>query len=322
LHEAALAVLLARDYDLGARVSCRLHLERLNDTYCVDSIRGRYVLRVYRHGWRSAAEVQAEVDLLFHLQAEGLPVAAPVPRWSGGYVTTIAAPEGERYAVLFEFAPGRSVRATDPDSYTPERARRMGDLAARIHLAADKRNGSLDRPSLDAAELLERPLETAAHYFDHKAQDMAWLRACAGRLANEISSLPTGSPQYGICHGDIQLSNVNFDEDDSPTIFDFDLSVYGWRTWDLAIFQTTVFSFLSDNGRQSEIWDAFLEGYSQVRAPSAEEMRSMPFLVAAHLIHFMGICVGLRLNTGDYWIPGRIDRTFQRLKEWVENHWD
>ncbi|MHC4932193.1 MAG: phosphotransferase, partial [Planctomycetota bacterium] len=116
--------------------------------------------------------------------------------------------------------------------------------------------------------------------------------------------------------------NVNFDEDGSPTIFDFDLSVYGWRTWDLAIFQATVFSFLSDNGRQAEVWDAFLEGYSQARSPTADEMRSLPFLVAAHLVHFMGLCVGLRLNTGDYWIPGRIDRTFDHLKNWVESRWD
>jgi Ser/Thr protein kinase RdoA (MazF antagonist) len=320
LAEGALAHLLEESYDLGGRIRCYLHLERWNDTYLVDSEKGRFILRVYRQGHRSVGEVQAEVDLLLHLRNAGLAVAAPVPRKEGMYLTTLSAAEGMRRAVLFTLAPGRPLDARDPASYTEDRARRIGELIGQIHEAADTCEGELERPRLDAGPLLERPLARVSPYFESRPQEIAWLRACAGRLANILLGLPMDAPAFGICHGDVQLTNVHFTEEGEPTIFDFDGSAHCWRAFDGATFLVNLCMFVpeEEGDRRETLWEAYREGYSRVRTPDEEETRAVTVLGAAHVIHSMGLCAGLRLNTGNYWIGGLLDQRLRFLKSWTE----
>ena len=47
-----------------------------------------------------------ELDLLTHLQRKGAPVSSPIPRKDGSFTHLLHAPEGDRYAVLFTYAPG------------------------------------------------------------------------------------------------------------------------------------------------------------------------------------------------------------------------
>ena len=98
LSEGALAERLAANYGVGRYVGCRLWLERLNDTYIVTTDRERYALRVYRYGWRTVDEIEAELDLLLHLGRRGLPVSVPVPANNGTLHFALEAPEGERHA--------------------------------------------------------------------------------------------------------------------------------------------------------------------------------------------------------------------------------
>jgi hypothetical protein len=53
---------------------------------------------------------------LDHLAAKGALVARAVRRKDGGRITTIAAPECDRLAVLFAYAPGRELKMDDSDS--------------------------------------------------------------------------------------------------------------------------------------------------------------------------------------------------------------
>ena len=69
------------------------------DTYQVEAESSTYFLRIYRHGWRTRAEIEAEVDMLLHLRSEGLSVSYPLERTDGTHLTRISAPEGVRYAI-------------------------------------------------------------------------------------------------------------------------------------------------------------------------------------------------------------------------------
>ena len=95
------------DYDIPDPVECKLVGRGLNDTYLVTTSGDRYILRVYRAGWRRDSDVQYEVDVLDHLRRQGIPVAAPIARRDGAWTRVLRAPEGRRQAVLFRYAPGQ-----------------------------------------------------------------------------------------------------------------------------------------------------------------------------------------------------------------------
>src|SRR2546422_11583142 len=93
-------------YDLAPSVECTILSSGLNDVYLVTTGAGRFILKLYRAGWRSQPEVLDEVEVLFHLQRKGVPVGLPVARWDGTFVQTLAVPEGQRQAVLYTHAQG------------------------------------------------------------------------------------------------------------------------------------------------------------------------------------------------------------------------
>src|SRR5262245_10151006 len=63
IEPAALAKLIEAAYGLQ-EVSCRLIKAASRDVYHVESQQGPRVLIVYRHGRRTAAEIEAELDVL------------------------------------------------------------------------------------------------------------------------------------------------------------------------------------------------------------------------------------------------------------------
>ena len=67
----ALAAGLLLNYPLAGDISCRLFMSGVNDVYDVTVGSESYLLKVYRHGWRTAGEVRYELDLLAHLAQRG-----------------------------------------------------------------------------------------------------------------------------------------------------------------------------------------------------------------------------------------------------------
>ena len=128
----ALAQRVLSKYHLPSPISCNFLRNGVNDTDIVKAGSGTYFLRVYRYGWRTKAEIQAELAMLTYLHKGRLPVSWPLERKDGPCLTPIAAPEGVRYAALFTNAPGKGVdwNAKNSCSY--------GELVGRIHVCLDK----------------------------------------------------------------------------------------------------------------------------------------------------------------------------------------
>jgi len=78
LSTNALSAWLDANYSPGTVAACRFLHRGLNDSYLVEAERGRYVLRVYRAGWRTAEEIAYETAVLEHLARKGVPVASPL----------------------------------------------------------------------------------------------------------------------------------------------------------------------------------------------------------------------------------------------------
>ena len=77
----ALASLVRKRYRLETPLVCTFRHKGLNDTYLLRSGESEYYLRLYRCGWRTKSEIEAEVDMLDYLARRRQPVSRPVKRY-------------------------------------------------------------------------------------------------------------------------------------------------------------------------------------------------------------------------------------------------
>jgi Ser/Thr protein kinase RdoA (MazF antagonist) len=67
--------LVLRDYSIAGLTECRLLNHGLNDTYLVKANNSeRYILRVYRAGWRSSSDISYELRELKEADIESIPL--------------------------------------------------------------------------------------------------------------------------------------------------------------------------------------------------------------------------------------------------------
>ena len=115
LSSASLAEQVVPQY-LAPPSRCQLLSHGDNDTYCVEHNGQPYILRVWSHNTHSPAALEAELKLLDHLAYHRVPVAAPLKRHDGAYLSVVAAPEGQRWIAMFQHAagtpPGQNITPT------------------------------------------------------------------------------------------------------------------------------------------------------------------------------------------------------------------
>src|SRR5262245_45723001 len=153
LSAQALAERLLVNYPLPASPSCRFWARSINDTYLVEAGGDKFMLRVSPAGWRSYEQMSAEVDLLNFLRQHRLPAIRPIPQRGGGYIQTLAAPEGPRLAILFCFAPGAPAAPL-----TEAHSQLYGQALAQFHLVTEGYPAGRALLRFDPADLVDEPL--------------------------------------------------------------------------------------------------------------------------------------------------------------------
>jgi Ser/Thr protein kinase RdoA (MazF antagonist) len=273
-REQSLATAVAANYALEAPLSCKLIRHGFNDNYLIESNEQKYVLRVYLNGKyyiRDANDFRFELELLNFLLAQGISVARPIANRQGEWLTVLQSPAKTEYCVLFAFAEGRNFHG---EGLRDADIRGMGELAARMHLAADKFRTSHHRYHLDECYLLDTPLRTLEeHLAERKLGDIAFFEPLAQELRQKLARLPRTAPDYGIIHCDLNGSNLHVD-DGKITMLDFDQCAYGWRAYDLAPWGYS----------SQELLALVLEGYESVRPLSVIEKAMLPDFVKLRAI--------------------------------------
>jgi Ser/Thr protein kinase RdoA (MazF antagonist) len=258
------------DYDLAPASGGERILGGFNDHYLISTSEGEYVLRVYRHGWRTEDDIAYEIAVLTHLDARGVPVCAPIARRGGGYHRTIPAPEGPRIAVLFPWAAGDKPDATDPHVI-----RACGRIMALIHEHTNDFTCEHERFHLDLEHLIEQPLATMLTYLAHRPADASLVKSVARELraglAGQIDNL-----DWGFCHGDFFGGNMRIDAEGTLRVFDFDCGGLGWRAYDLCVCRL----YCAEEAR----WEVFCAAYQDVRPLPEVTRAAIPwFLVTRQL---------------------------------------
>ena len=314
------AKVLAR-YDLDFPVDCVFLQMGCNDTYRVRTGGQTLYLRVYRHGWRSRRQIEAEVEMLDFLSHREQPVSAPVRRRDGRFLTRVSSPEGQRYSVLFTEAPSdRGMRVAEHRDY--------GSTVAKLHSALDEWPIETSRPQLGRAHLTTEPLSRIKPHMAHRPQDWAWLRSVTSALWQSLEEAQIGArnPEYGWCHGD--LPNVHVDRSGRMTLFDFDCCGVGWRSYDIAVvlwlYSWVAYQGAWPRGRVARRWNQFLDGYSNVRGLSPVEISSTQIFVPLRHIWLMDLqlsTIGVqplnRMGLGD--LDTYLDSSLGFLRHWIDS---
>jgi Ser/Thr protein kinase RdoA (MazF antagonist) len=278
LSVEALARTIYDHYGL-TNVRCQLIKAMVCDTYHVVAQTGRFILRVYRHNQRTLDQINAELEIIEHLDANGMIVAPALPQISGSRVLSLDAPEGERYAVLFRFIKGQELsKAPDADT-----VRKLGATLALAHHWFDTLTLPLPRPLIDIQALLMRPI-AAFEGAVQRQEVIAVLREAAARIESQITQLPVRPPAYGLVHGDLIPSNVLVTSAGEIALLDFDFSGWGWRAYDIASFLAEI-RFWSMGEALNNI---FIEGYESIRPLAADERSSVSVFEVARNVHSFG----------------------------------
>jgi Ser/Thr protein kinase RdoA (MazF antagonist) len=278
---SALAALVAERYGLDV-TGCVLLRSLVNDVYRVDTTDGPRVLKVYRAGGHSLADVTWELDLAAALG----PLVAP----GIGPAGVIEAAEGPRPYALWAWVPGERPRPPFDDALF----RRFGAAAAEFHTAADDRG--IGRRAFAVEEALGRPYTELRPRL--AADDRTAIEGLIGAAVTHLDGLDL---PRGVCHGDLSLDNLHLDGD-RVIFYDLDRAGWGRRAADLT------------GPASTDHWPAFLAGYREVRPLSDTEVGALPWLDAVGRIgdlHFHLVDKPLLRGTesiGDGWAEHNLQR--------------
>lgn len=209
--------------------------------------RSRIIAKFYRPGRWTAEQILEEHRFLTELEADEIPVVAPLPFPGGATLERI----DDIYYALFERRGGRA-----PDELADGDVERLGRLVARVHNVG-ARSAAPSRPRLDADHYVREKLA----WLDEHATIPPGLApryfAAARAIADVADERMEGVATQRI-HADLHLGNILF-RDGLMRLLDFDDMVAGPPVQDL---------WLALPGRDAETdrrRRLFLDAYEQLR---------------------------------------------------------
>jgi Ser/Thr protein kinase RdoA (MazF antagonist) len=288
---------------------CLFYRSFINDTYRLTAAGRLYFLRVYQAGWRTKPEAKAEINVIEAIARAGVSVARAVPLGAGGFVFDIAAPEALRHAVLFQGAPGDELKYDGPDG--PENALRYGQAIGRFHRATSRFEPPADRPPIDMALMLDAPERIVSSRLP--GPERSFFAQLCDRLRERI--LKAGKLSLGLCHGDLNCSNVHFDGI-RETIIDFDCCGWGWVANDVAAFARGVTLHRVPGADASALISSYLHGYRTEMRIAEEDASALPVFLLIQRIWV----VSLHLDGHHRWGYGHFGPPYaMRLLNWLRS---
>jgi Ser/Thr protein kinase RdoA (MazF antagonist) len=280
---------------------------RENTVIKVTSTTGeRYAMRIHRLGYRDDADLHSELLWLDSLREAGIATTEAIHALDGSLFATVATadlPEG-RQVDLLSWVSGSAIGSIEEgvtlsDAELAIVYQSAGELAARIHNHGEawQRPPGFSRLSWDESGFFGISGSVSGYYGDlaeltegqrallHQAREIA-----AGALA-DFGKAPD---RYGLVHGDLLPENLFYDGSELRLI-DWDDSGFGWHVYDFA---TALFAHL---GRETfdPVLAAMVEGYRRHRPLPDEHLATLPILIMARALSYVGWAHTRRETAGE-----------------------
>jgi Ser/Thr protein kinase RdoA (MazF antagonist) len=258
-----------------------------NATYAVDDPASgeRTVLRVHRHGYHDAAEIESELAWLTALREQaGVRTPHVLTTDDGRRLLALheAGAPDPRYVVHFEWLPG--VEPTPTDERLPESFELLGAITARMHnhVSTWRTPAAFARFAWD----YEGSFGSVARWgrWQDGVAVGAAEREVLGRLDDmlrtRLAHFGTGPGRYGLVHADLRLANLLV-EGDQTYVIDFDDCGWSWFLYDFG----AAVSFFEHDPRIPELTDAWVRGYRSERSlDAADEAEIETFVLMRRLL--------------------------------------
>ena len=256
LSTTVLLEFLIDNYSISAAAGITFLKRGFNDTYLIKTSTAKYILRVYKHNWRSKESIETEIKLLDLLKENGMSVSYSISDKQSQFIHTINAPEGKRYLVLFSFAEGQQVR-----KLSIAQAALLGKETGKIHVLTQNKNLGETAHNYDIEVQFEKTLSTLKSILKDYPEEYAYVLKLKNDFMSVFSSIDQGALASGICHGDLQAENFHLTGTDKFTFFDFDFFGKGYLVYDIGVFM-----WYDHKNKPKEIIDSFLNGYTSQRS--------------------------------------------------------
>jgi homoserine kinase type II len=242
-----------------------------NTNYFVDTAGGRWVLTLFER--LSAQQLPFYLDLMRHLAARGIACPDPVADRDGALCASLV----QRPAALVSRLSGQGVAAPALRHCGP-----VGELLARMHLAARDYPGSLPNPrGLDWCEAAARRV---APFLD-AGQSALLHDELAAQRAHAATDIARALPRSAV-HADLFRDNVLFDGDRIGGVIDFYFAGVDCWLYDLAV---TCNDWCIDDasGALDPVrLDALLDAYQSRRPLEEAERAAWPMLLRGSALRF------------------------------------
>jgi len=276
-------------YDVGDLVSAKGIAEGVSNSNWLVETTGaggsgaRFILTLYERRI-DTADLPYFLDLLDHLSARGSPVPRTMHDRDGASFRMV---EGKA-AALIEFLPGVS-----PTRPTPAQARAVGEVLARLHLAAQDfprtRANAMDFAA--TAAILEACGAPALATID--AGLPAMLDHARAAAALDLSALPQSQT-----HTDLFPDNVLMLGDRVTGLIDFYFACTGPMVFDLAVTHAA-WCFNGANAYRADCGAALIAGYQSVRPLAVAERQLFPEIAKGACLRFVASRAEDWLDTPD-----------------------
>jgi len=286
LSAAALKTHLIEAYQLDSSTTCRLLIRNVSDTYILENQNHKYIFKIYRDAHRKRNEIEAEVELLNILKANGNSVSYAIKDVSGKQIQQFNAIEGLRNGILFPYAAGKVILDLE-DRHLIQ----LGQDMAKLHQSTSSIKLSYPRPVFDFETTLFEPLRYLKPHFNEMQEEFEYLTIMADKVVKKFEEFNTLTFSYGYCHYDFFPKNFHFDEQGKITFFDFDFAGEGYLINDLMSFLNHYFfhelNNLISKEQAEKDFDTFLNAYQKVRSLTADELKAIPYLGITFHIFFL-----------------------------------
>jgi len=294
LDEVALLERIAVEYDIPVPRACVFFARGDSDVYKVHTDGPTYYMKIYRPP-HPLAWAESEARLVVDLAADGVPVSRAVRRRDGGFATEITASEGRRPLVVFEEAPDGRLDSGEEGLF-----RRFGRAVGDLHDTMDRLSGSYDLQVLDWDWPARVLLPSGRRLIGE--DDYEFLIGLCERMRSFFERFARELPDFGLCHCDLVPVNVRCADGGALWFFDFGNAAFTWRARELAVIQATLPCERTPESR-AKAWEAFLDGYGQVRALPLGTEKHLPAFALLQRVTWIAramACCPLRMGTENF----------------------
>jgi Ser/Thr protein kinase RdoA (MazF antagonist) len=285
-----------------------------NTMFKVQSSEGEnFVLRIYSDEETTLTENQTEI---FWLQAllrdTEIKVSEPVARKDGEFISIADVPgvPGEKRCVLFRWIPGRVLeKHLNPANYF-----KLGQVMARLHdhseslrpLPSSIRPKRWDQVFYYPDEPVVFNTAPYQHLFPPKC--LAVINDVISIADEEFTRLYADLARQIIIHGDLHYWNVHLYRD-QLYVLDFEDVMLGYPVQDVAV---TLY-YGRDRDQYPDLFAAFKDGYTSLRAWPVERIGQLDTLMAARSVNFINYVARIDPSPEEY-----IQEKCDELKDFLD----